>query len=186
MGWLTELAHMRRVDFVVAAYSKDMMEQALQVAESIRRAGASADVMLEPKRKVWQVRVCICISVSVYVYVSACPCVCVCVCLREVMACLLPASSHSSMLRTMTNSRATPAAQAFDYGDRAGAKYLAFVAPDEWQNGMVRIKNLRGSSIDGSEEQGVEEGVGQSDGGGKQVDVPWEGFRDTVSAMMCK
>lgn len=73
MGWLTELARMCRVDFVVAAYSKDMMEQALQVAESIRTAGASADVMLEPKRKVWQVRVCICIT-------GMCPCSCVCVC----------------------------------------------------------------------------------------------------------
>lgn len=69
MGWLTELARMLRVDFVVAAYSKDMMEQALQVAESIRLAGASADVMLEPKRKVWQVRVCICIT-------GMCPCMC--------------------------------------------------------------------------------------------------------------
>jgi histidyl-tRNA synthetase len=80
----------------------------------------------------------------------------------------------------------TPGAQAFDYGDRAGAKYLAFVAPDEWHKGMVRIKNLRGSSIDGSEEQRVEDGGKGGDGGGKQVDVPWEGFQDAVSAMMYK
>mmetsp|Transcript_82667 Transcript_82667/g.221642 ORF Transcript_82667/g.221642 Transcript_82667/m.221642 type:complete len:91 (-) Transcript_82667:66-338(-) len=34
-------------------------------------------------------------------------------------------------------------AQTFDYANRAGARMVALVAPDEWAKGMVRIKNLR-------------------------------------------
>ena len=34
-------------------------------------------------------------------------------------------------------------AQSFDYANRVGAEYIAFVAPDEWNKGLVRIKDLR-------------------------------------------
>eukprot|EP00931_Biecheleriopsis_adriatica_P043734 TRINITY_DN2498_c0_g1_i1.p1 TRINITY_DN2498_c0_g1~~TRINITY_DN2498_c0_g1_i1.p1 ORF type:complete len:565 (+),score=160.66 TRINITY_DN2498_c0_g1_i1:101-1795(+) len=34
-------------------------------------------------------------------------------------------------------------AKAFNYADRAGAFRVAFVAPDEWSKGLVRIKDLR-------------------------------------------
>ncbi|CAK0891528.1 unnamed protein product, partial [Prorocentrum cordatum] len=33
--------------------------------------------------------------------------------------------------------------KAFKYADRVGGRRIAFVAPDEWENGMVRIKDLR-------------------------------------------
>lgn len=32
---------------------------------------------------------------------------------------------------------------AFNYADRIGAARVALVAPDEWNNGMIRIKDLR-------------------------------------------
>ena len=41
-------------------------------------------------------------------------------------------------------SRSLPlssALQAFNYADRAGAERIAFVAPDEWSKGLVRIKD---------------------------------------------
>lgn len=34
-------------------------------------------------------------------------------------------------------------AQSFDYANRVGADFIAFVAPDEWSKGMVRFKDLR-------------------------------------------
>ena len=34
-------------------------------------------------------------------------------------------------------------ARSFDYANRAGADYIAFVAPAEWATGSVRIKDLR-------------------------------------------
>jgi len=34
-------------------------------------------------------------------------------------------------------------AQTFDYANRVGARFVALVAPDEWDKGMVRIKDLR-------------------------------------------
>lgn len=34
-------------------------------------------------------------------------------------------------------------AKAFNYADRIGARKIAFVAPDEWSRGVVRIKDLR-------------------------------------------
>jgi len=33
--------------------------------------------------------------------------------------------------------------KAFNYADRVKARYIAFVAPDEWSRGMVRVKDLR-------------------------------------------
>ena len=33
--------------------------------------------------------------------------------------------------------------QAFDYANRIGADFMAFVAPDEWERGSVCIKSLR-------------------------------------------
>jgi len=49
--------------------------------------------------------------------------------------------------------------KAFKYADRVGAKRIAFVAPDEWESGLVRIKDLRGFTADTPDEQ-------------KQRDVP--------------
>lgn len=34
-------------------------------------------------------------------------------------------------------------AKAFNYADRVGADMIAFIAPDEWSKGLVRIKHLR-------------------------------------------
>jgi len=34
-------------------------------------------------------------------------------------------------------------ANTFDYANRVGARYIVFVAPSEWERGMVRIKDLR-------------------------------------------
>ena len=34
------------------------------------------------------------------------------------------------------------AGEAFNYADRVGAVKIAFVAPDEWSKGLVRIKEL--------------------------------------------
>ena len=34
-------------------------------------------------------------------------------------------------------------ANTFDYANRAGARYIVFVAPSEWEKGTVRIKDLR-------------------------------------------
>jgi histidyl-tRNA synthetase len=39
-------------------------------------------------------------------------------------------------------------AKAFNYADRVGAVRIAFVAPDEWAKGMVRIKDLRNFKAD--------------------------------------
>jgi len=36
--------------------------------------------------------------------------------------------------------------KAFRYADKVGAQKIAFVAPDEWENGLVRIKDLRSTS----------------------------------------
>lgn len=63
--------------------------------------------------------------------------------------------------------------QAFDHADRVGARFIAFVGPDEWAKGMVRVKSLRqegGHGADGCDE-------------GKQIDVPWEGFSEAVRKM---
>ena len=70
--------------------------------------------------------------------------------------------------------------QAFDYGDRAGARFLAFVAPDEWERGMVRVKSLR-EEVQGG--QGIGGASGEEEHIGRQVDVPWEGFEDVVKGM---
>lgn len=39
-------------------------------------------------------------------------------------------------------------AKAFSYCDRLGATYMALVAPGEWEQGKVRVKNLRESDED--------------------------------------
>lgn len=49
--------------------------------------------------------------------------------------------------------------KAFKYADRVGAQRIAFVAPDEWESGMVRIKDLRGFTAETPDDQ-------------KQRDVP--------------
>ena len=50
-----------------------------------------------------------------------------------------------------------PGKKAFDYANRIGAHRIAYVAPDEWAAGNVRVKDLR------SEDKG-EDGLG--------IDVP--------------
>lgn len=49
--------------------------------------------------------------------------------------------------------------KAFNYADRVGAIRIAFVAPGEWEQGMVRIKDLRNFSKDAKDDE-------------KQKDVP--------------
>eukprot|EP00933_Yihiella_yeosuensis_P079794 TRINITY_DN93219_c0_g1_i1.p1 TRINITY_DN93219_c0_g1~~TRINITY_DN93219_c0_g1_i1.p1 ORF type:complete len:592 (-),score=116.86 TRINITY_DN93219_c0_g1_i1:229-1746(-) len=96
-----------KVDFVVAAYSKDMLGKAMNVARRLRQAGKSVDVYPEVAKKV---------------------------------------------------------KKAFKYADKVGAEKIAFVAPDEWENGLVRIKDLRCPEDTPSEE--------------KQKDVPLEELAD--------
>lgn len=57
--------------------------------------------------------------------------------------------------------------KAFKYADRVGAQKIAFVAPDEWENGLVRIKNLRAGPDTPADK--------------KQVDVPLEDFTNIDS-----
>jgi len=44
-------------------------------------------------------------------------------------------------------------ASTFDYANRIGARYIVFVAPQEWENDMVRIKDLRADYTDKDEEK---------------------------------
>jgi len=43
--------------------------------------------------------------------------------------------------------------QAFNHADRIGAQRVAFVAPDEWEKGLVRIKDLRTENLSEEEKQ---------------------------------
>lgn len=55
--------------------------------------------------------------------------------------------------------------KAFNYADRAGAVKIAFVAPDEWAKGLVRIKDLRNFKADDPDDM-------------KQKDIPLEDLRN--------
>lgn len=59
-------------------------------------------------------------------------------------------------------------AKAFNYADRVGANRIAFVAPDEWEKGLVRIKDLRSFSADVADDV-------------KQRDVPLEDLANVDS-----
>uniref|UniRef100_A0A6U5A8K6 histidine--tRNA ligase n=3 Tax=Hemiselmis andersenii TaxID=464988 RepID=A0A6U5A8K6_HEMAN len=41
--------------------------------------------------------------------------------------------------------------QTFDYANRIGADFIALVAPGEWEQGLVRIKNLRSENKDANQ-----------------------------------
>eukprot|EP00747_Dinoflagellata_sp_TGD_P162937 gnl/TRDRNA2_/TRDRNA2_181111_c0_seq1.p1 gnl/TRDRNA2_/TRDRNA2_181111_c0~~gnl/TRDRNA2_/TRDRNA2_181111_c0_seq1.p1 ORF type:complete len:608 (+),score=168.16 gnl/TRDRNA2_/TRDRNA2_181111_c0_seq1:114-1826(+) len=90
------------VDYVVAAFSADMVGKAMGVARKLRLAGKTVDMFPDPAKKV---------------------------------------------------------AKAFNYADRVGATRIAFVAPDEYEKGLVRIKDLRSFGKDTPDED-------------KQRDVP--------------
>eukprot|EP00747_Dinoflagellata_sp_TGD_P100566 gnl/TRDRNA2_/TRDRNA2_168071_c0_seq2.p1 gnl/TRDRNA2_/TRDRNA2_168071_c0~~gnl/TRDRNA2_/TRDRNA2_168071_c0_seq2.p1 ORF type:complete len:401 (-),score=97.43 gnl/TRDRNA2_/TRDRNA2_168071_c0_seq2:3-1205(-) len=92
----------KSVEYVVAAYSANMMGKAMNVARKLRLAGKTVDVFPEVAKKV---------------------------------------------------------GKAFSYADRVGAVRIAFVAPDEWEKGLVRIKDLRSFGRDVPDEE-------------KQHDVP--------------
>jgi len=47
-------------------------------------------------------------------------------------------------------------ANTFDYANRVGARYIVFVAPQEWENGMVRIKDLRADYTEKDEEKQID------------------------------
>ena len=47
-------------------------------------------------------------------------------------------------------------ANTFDYANRVGARYSVFVAPQEWENDMVRIKDLRADYTDNDEEKQID------------------------------
>ena len=47
-------------------------------------------------------------------------------------------------------------ANTFDYANRVGARYIVFVAPQEWENDMVRIKDLRADYTDKDEEKQID------------------------------
>ena len=44
-------------------------------------------------------------------------------------------------------------ANTFDYANRVGARYIVFVAPSEWENDMVRIKDLRADYTENDDEK---------------------------------
>lgn len=45
-------------------------------------------------------------------------------------------------------------ANTFDYANRVGARYIVFVAPSEWEQGKVRVKDLRlGEETEENEKQ---------------------------------
>lgn len=56
-------------------------------------------------------------------------------------------------------------AKAFNYADRVGAVRIAFVAPGEWEQGLVRIKDLRNFGANATEDR-------------NQKDVPLDGLAD--------
>ena len=61
-------------------------------------------------------------------------------------------------------------AQTFDYANRIGARYVVFVAPSEWENGCVRIKDLRAEEY-------------AEDDADKQVDVKIEDLCNALEQM---
>lgn len=61
-------------------------------------------------------------------------------------------------------------AQTFDYANRIGARYVVFVAPSEWENGCVRIKDLRAEEY-------------AEDDADKQVDVKIEDLWNALERM---
>ena len=61
-------------------------------------------------------------------------------------------------------------AQTFDYANRIGARYVVFVAPSEWENGCVRIKDLRAEEYAEEDED-------------KQVDVKFEDLWKALEIM---
>ena len=61
-------------------------------------------------------------------------------------------------------------AQTFDYANRIGARYVVFVAPSEWENGSVRIKDLRAEEYAEEDED-------------KQVDVKFEDLWKALEIM---
>jgi len=61
-------------------------------------------------------------------------------------------------------------AQTFDYANRIGARYVVFVAPSEWENGSVRIKDLRAEEYAEEDED-------------KQVDVKLEDLWKALEIM---
>ncbi|KAG8468769.1 hypothetical protein KFE25_007287 [Diacronema lutheri] len=67
---------------------------------------------------------------------------------------------------------------AFSYADRVGGQRVVFVAPDEWQRGCVRIKDLRGHEQRAAAEGG--EGGEGADGSSKQFDVPFDGLLEKL------
>ena len=48
---------------------------------------------------------------------------------------------RAGILWTGSDLQSVSSLQAFNYADRAGAERIAFVAPDEWSKGLVRIKD---------------------------------------------
>lgn len=85
------------VDFVVAAYRKNMLGSAMAVARRLRQAGHTVD-LYPPAR--------------------------------------------------------TPK-KAFRYADKVGARRMAFVAPNEWEKGLVRVKDLRADRSSDEKERDV-------------------------------
>lgn len=99
------------IDFVVAAFSAEMMGKAMSVARQLRLAGKTVEIFMEPGKKV---------------------------------------------------------GKAFNYADRVGAVKIAFVAPDEWSKGLVRIKDLRNFTQDDPDDV-------------KQRDVPFQDLANVDS-----
>ena len=79
-------------------------------------------------------------------------------------------SSSSAVVVDVLLEPKKKVAQTFDYANRIGARYVVFVAPSEWENGCVRIKDLR------AEEYAEEDAD-------KQVDVKFEDLWKALDIM---
>ena len=62
-------------------------------------------------------------------------------------------------------------ANTFDYANRAGARYIVFVAPSEWEKGTVRVKDLRLGEDDPGRGETDRRGAGGSRKGPRGVDA---------------
>lgn len=73
----------------------------------------------------------------------------------------IPATTILSKLRAMGRKadivldKKKPV-QAFSYADRIGAQRAILVAPDEWKNGNVKVKDMRNKSGDDRDDRGTE------------------------------
>jgi histidyl-tRNA synthetase len=90
--------------------------------------------------------------------------------MTEMETLIAPTKTKDSSSSTSSSNRKKKVAQTFDYANRIGARYVVFVAPSEWENGCVRIKDLRAEEY-------------AEDDADKQVDVKIEDLWNALEQM---